>query len=124
MWLVVAAIYIVWPMMILPLVMLLIGFGLATGGSIALLAGGLAMLVSGSLILPWIIAALTGFITFILTLAVPLVFLEGLRAVYVSSVWTMTYRELRPLTTILPEAVSVPPAADTKTLEADASAAA
>lgn len=126
MWLVVAAIYIVWPMMILPLVMLLIGFGLATGGSIALLAGGLAMLVSGSPILPWIIAALTGLITFILTLVVPLVFLDGLRAVYVSSAWTLTYRELRPSTTTLPEALAVPPALETETkkLEADASAAA
>ena len=126
MWLVVAAIYIVWPMMILPFVMLLIGFGLAIGGSIALLAGGLFTLVSGPAVLPWIIAALTGFITFILTLAVPLVFLEGLRAVYVSSAWTLTYRELRPLTTTLPEAVAVPPALETETkkLEADASAAA
>ena len=123
MWLVVAAIYIVWPMMILPFVMLLIGFGLAIGGSIALLAGGLATLVSGSAVLPWIIAALTGFITFILTLAVPLVFLGGLRAVYVSSAWTLTYRELRPLTTVLPQAVSAPPAAEIKSLEADASAA-
>jgi len=124
MWLVVSAIYIVWPMMVFPLFMLLIGFGLATSGSMALLVGGLFTLVSGSVVLPWIMAALMGAITFILTLAVPLVFLEGLRAVYVSSVWTMTYRELRPLTTIIPEAVSVPPAADTKTLEADASAAA
>ncbi|MCJ7659155.1 MAG: hypothetical protein MUO67_08400 [Anaerolineales bacterium] len=123
MWLVVAAIYIVWPMMILPFVMLLIGFGLAIGGSIALLAGGLFTLVSGSAVLPWIIAALTGFITFILTLAVPLVFLGGLRAVYVSSAWTLTYRELRPLTTVLPQAVAVPPAPEAKTLEVDASAA-
>ena len=105
-------------------VMLLIGFGLAMGGSIALLAGGLVTLVSGSAVLPWIIAALTGFITFILTLAVPLVFLEGLRAVYVSSAWTLTYRELRPLTKISPQAVTVSPAPEAKTLEADASAAA
>ena len=124
MWLVVSAIYIVWPMTVLPLVMLLIGFGLATSGSMALLVGGLATLVSGSAVLPWIMAALMGAITFMLTLAVPLVFLGGLRTVYISSVWTMTYRELRPLTTILPEAVSVPPAAETKTLEVDASAAA
>jgi hypothetical protein len=112
MWLVVAAIYIVWPMMLLPFVMLLIGFGITLGGSFALLAGGLITLVSGSAVLPWIIAALLGAITFILTLVAPLAFLGGLRTVYVSSAWTLTYRELRPMTTVLPEAVPASPASE------------
>ena len=120
MWLIVAAIYIFWPMMVLPVVMLLIGFGLAMGGSIALLAGGLVTLVSGSAALPWIIAALMGILTFILTLAVPLVFLEGLRAVYVSSAWTLTYRELRPMTTVLPETVPATPAPELPASESEA----
>jgi len=112
MWLVVAAIYIVWPMMILPFVMLLIGFGLAAGGAIALLAGGLVTLISGSAVLPWIIAALTGLFTLLLTMGVPLVFLDGLRTVYVSSAWTLTYRVLRPMTTVLPETVPASPTPD------------
>ena len=120
MWLVVAAIYIIWPMAILPVVMLMIGFGLAMGGSIALLAGGLVTLVSGSAVLPWNIAALMGILTFILTLAVPLVFLEGLRAVYVSSAWTLTYRELRPMTTVLPETVPATPAPELPASESEA----
>jgi len=120
MWLVVAAIYIVWPMVILPVVMLLIGFGLAMGGSIALLVGGLVTLVSGSAVLPWIIAALMGILTFILTLVIPLVFLEGLRAVYVSSAWTLTYRELRPMTTVLPEAVPAAPETELPASESEA----
>ena len=124
MWLVIAAIHIFWPMTVLPLVMLLIGFGLTLGGSMALLIGGLTTLVSGSAVLPWIMAGLMGAITFILTLVVPLVFLGGLRAVYVSSAWTLTYRELRPLTKVSPQAVTVSPAPEAKTLEVDASAAA
>jgi hypothetical protein len=120
MWLVVAAIYIVWPMMILPLVMLLIGFGLTAGGAIALLAGGLVTLISGSAVLPWIIAALTGLFTLLLTMGVPLVFLDGLRTVYVSSAWTLTYRVLRPMTTILPETVPASPTPDLPGSESEA----
>jgi hypothetical protein len=123
MWVVIAAIYILWPIAVLPVVMLLIGFGLALSGTAALLVGGLVTLVSGSAVLPWIMAALMGAFTFILTLATPLVFLEGLRAVYVSSAWTLTYRELRPFTKISPQAVPVSPAPESKVLEADASPA-
>jgi hypothetical protein len=124
MWLIISAIYIIWPLTILPLALMLIGVALALGTSLALLAGGLMALVSTSVLLPWIIGGLTGLLTFILTIASPLVFLEGLRAVFVSSVWTFTFRELGPQTKVLPQAVPVSPSAESKNLEADASAAA
>jgi hypothetical protein len=36
---------------------------------------------------------------FLLGFAAPLVFLAGLREVFLSSAWTLTYRELKPLET-------------------------
>jgi hypothetical protein len=41
----------------------------------------------------------SGGVVFIMVLAVPLVFLGGLKETYLSSTWTLTYRELRALRT-------------------------
>jgi hypothetical protein len=122
MWLIIAAIYILWPMTVFPVFMLLVGVGLTLGGSIALLVGGLVVLVSSSAWLPWIMAGIMGALTFILTMIIPLVFLDGLRNVYVSAAWTLTYRDLRSETEISPQAANVSPVPESKTLEADASA--
>jgi hypothetical protein len=67
-------------------------------------------------------AAIMGALTFILTMIVPLVFLDGLRNVYVSAAWTLTYRDLRSETEISPQTATVSPVPESKTLEADASA--
>ena len=46
---------------------------------------------------PWIIAAAVGIPTFLLVVVTPLAFLGGLREVFRSNVWTLTYRELLAL---------------------------
>jgi hypothetical protein len=61
---------------------------------LALLAGGLTGLAfEGPM--PWIVAAVVGIPVFILVMAAPLSFLGGLFEVFLSSTWTLTYRELR-----------------------------
>jgi hypothetical protein len=41
-------------------------------------------------------AAVVGGLVFLLILAVPLLFLNGLRTTYFSSAWTLAYREVSP----------------------------
>jgi len=97
MWLIVLVISLAWPFVMIPVVVLLMGVAVILGGLSALLIGGLAGLaLEGAA--PWILAGLVGIPTFILALVVPLVLLGGLREVFMSSTWTLTYRELRPLT--------------------------
>ena len=45
---------------------------------------------------------------FILVVAVPWLFLGGLMEVFKSSVWTLTYRELRALESVEPEPDQLP----------------
>ncbi|MBC8264113.1 MAG: hypothetical protein H8E47_08340, partial [Anaerolineales bacterium] len=59
-----------------------------------LLAGGLTGLAFEGAA-PWIVAGAMGLPVFILVLAAPLAFLGGLFEVFLSSTWTLTYRELR-----------------------------
>jgi hypothetical protein len=101
MWLVTLCVRLSWPLVMISVVVLLMGVGVVLGGMSALLAGGLVgLLLEG--VARWILAGALGILIFILTLAVPLVFLVGLREVFLSSTWTLTYRELRPLTKLAP----------------------
>jgi hypothetical protein len=85
-----------WPLLVAPVGALLAGVGLLLGGTAALLVGVLARLfLEGAA--PWVLAGVVGIPIFILTLAVPLAFLGGLREVFLSSTWTLTYRELLAL---------------------------
>jgi hypothetical protein len=44
---------------------------------------------------PVLVAIGVGLLFFVLALVAPLAFLDGLRTVFISSAWTLTYRELR-----------------------------
>jgi hypothetical protein len=99
MWLIVLGINLAWPFMMIPIVLLLMAVAVVLGGVSALLVGGLAGLVLEGAI-PWILAGLVGIPVFILALAAPLIFLGGLREVFLSSTWTLTYRDLHPLTSL------------------------
>lgn len=108
MWLIMIGVSIGWAIakvilliLLLPVIILLIIVGVVLGGIPALLVGGLASLfLEGAA--PWILAGLIGLPIFILVLAVPWLFLEGLMEVFKSSVWTLTYRELRALESVAP----------------------
>jgi hypothetical protein len=94
MWLIMLGIYLIWPLLMFPVVILLLGIGILTGGLLAVLIGAVGSLVtvgSGA----WIAAGVVGGLLFLLVLVVPLVLLTGMREVFQSSAWTITYRELR-----------------------------
>lgn len=97
MWLVMLAIGLGWPILMVPVVLLLVGAALLLGGGAALLAGGLASLIAAGAAVPWIAGGVVGIPVFLLALVLPLLLLGGLREVFQSSTWTLTYRELRPL---------------------------
>jgi len=96
MWLIMAGVSLVWPILMIPIGLLLAGVGAVLGGGAALLVGGLARLILGGAA-PVLLALVVGLPIFILVVAVPLAFLGGLREVFQSSTWTLTYRELRAL---------------------------
>jgi hypothetical protein len=77
--------------------------GLVVAGIPALAVFGLTSLFLSTPV-TWIIAAVVGFPILILVVSLPAVFLGGMKEVYRSTVWTLTYRELVALETVaLPE---------------------
>ncbi len=94
MWLITFGLSIGWAILMIPIVLVLLAVSGALGGVSALLAGGLTGLaLEGAA--PWIVAAVVGIPVFILLMVVPLSLLGGLFEVFLSSTWTLTYRELR-----------------------------
>ena len=92
MWLLMFGIRLGWPIVMFPVALLLISIGLLIAGSFGLLVTGLAGLAfAGNL--PAILASIFGFTVFMLFVGVPLAFLTGLRDTYISSTWTLTYRD-------------------------------
>jgi hypothetical protein len=96
MWLVTAAVRFVWPVATIPVAFLLMLAGILTGGILALIVGGIATLVA-SATTAWVVGGVTGGVIFMLVLILPLIFFAGLREVFLSSTWTLTYRQLRAL---------------------------
>ena len=94
MWLITLGLRIGWAIAMIPIAFLLFIVGTALGGSLAFVAGGLARLFFLKGAAPWITAAMVGIPIFILVIAVPLSFLSGLFETFISSTWTLTYREL------------------------------
>jgi hypothetical protein len=83
-----------WHFAMVPLVFILVGLGVILAGGVVVAVGGLSGLIWESAV-PWIVAGVLGGFVFTITLVVPLAFLGGLREVFLSSAWTLTYRELR-----------------------------
>jgi len=94
MWLITLGLHIGWVILMIPVVLLLLVVSGGLSGLLALLAGGLTGLAFEGAA-PWIVGGVVGIPIFILMLAAPLSFLGGLFETYLSSTWTLTYRELR-----------------------------
>jgi len=94
MWLITVGLRIGWAILMIPIVLVLLVVSGGLGGVLGLLAGGLTGLAFEGAA-PWIVGGLIGIPIFILVLAVPLSLLGGLFEVFLSSTWTLTYRELR-----------------------------
>lgn len=108
MWLVMVGIKIAWGIafIILIIPLLILSVLTAVGGIAAalipsLLTVGIASIFSPDY-WPWIFAAIIGGPIFLAVTFSPIIFVEGLAKVYESSVWTLTYRELKALEAIDP----------------------
>lgn len=114
MWLIMVGVSIGWAIamvlsfiLLFPIIILLIAVGIIVGGIPALLVFGVTSLVFGGA-MPWILAAMIGIPISILVVAIPWLFLGGLMEVFKSSVWTLTYRELRALERVEPKFEQLP----------------
>jgi hypothetical protein len=114
MWLIMIAVQIGWvitliatAIVLFPAIILLIVVGGVLGVLPALLIGGLASLIFEGAV-PWILAGVAGLPIFILVVAAPWMFLGGLMEVFKSSVWTLTYQELRALESLEVESEQLP----------------
>ncbi len=93
MWLINVGINIAWPIVLIPIVALVFGVSAVGGGLTALLA---SLVSAGSIRTITIFGALV----FFAIMALPLFFVGGLKATYLSTAWTLTYRELAILETL------------------------
>ena len=106
-WLITLAVGWAWRLAMVPVVLLLLGGGVLLGGLPAVLAGRIASLgTSGDV--PVFIAIAVGIPIFLFVMVAPLILLAGLREVFLSSVWTLTYGELRPAGAPQPEQAPEP----------------
>jgi hypothetical protein len=108
-WLVLIGVNIGWPVLMGIFAILLIAIDIVVSGVLGLL-GGLTANLAGAAE-PVLVGFLVGIPLFMLLLIIPLLFLNGLKEVFESSTWTLTYRELRALTGLKAEAVPEPDAA-------------
>ncbi len=93
-WLMVASVRIGLAVVMVPVVLILVTVSATLSGMLALVVGGLTGLAFEGAT-PWVLGAVAGVPAFLLVLAAPLAFVGGLREVFLSSTWTLTYRQLR-----------------------------
>ena len=100
-WMTWVGLLILWVPLVLPVIILLVPFllvtmlvGIALGGiSTALVAGIADLFISGGT--PWIMGGLAGLPVFIVVMISPILFVNGFMEVYLSSMWTLAYRNLK-----------------------------
>ena len=78
-----------------PVLLLALVAGGAAGGLLAVAVGGLLSLFWAGPS-PWIAGAVIGLPILILAVIAPIAFVRGLGEVFLSGIWTLAYRELRP----------------------------
>jgi hypothetical protein len=103
MWLLMVGIGILWlivfffgVLFMIPLLIVTAIGGVVVGGVPTLVVVGVTSLFLGGY-WPWVVGLVVGVPIFLLVTFSPLIFLNGLALVFTSSVWTLTYRELRAL---------------------------
>lgn len=94
MWLILIGIQIGYFIVMIPVVIILLGIGLVIGGGFG---AGLFFIgqSAGGENAGWIAAAIGGGLLFLTIMGLPITFLDGLKETYLSSAWTLTYRELK-----------------------------
>lgn len=102
-WLVLIGVNIGWPVLLGLSAILLFAVDIVVSGVLGLL-GGLTANLAGAAE-PVLVGFLVGVPLFLLILILPLVFMNGLKEVFESSTWTLTYRELRASKSLKAEAI-------------------
>jgi hypothetical protein len=92
MWLLLLAIQIIYFVAAIPVVFLLLALGLVVGG----IAGALLYLAlqGGSILTAILAGVILGVLLLLAVVGIPMTFLRGLRATYLSTAWTLAYREI------------------------------
>jgi hypothetical protein len=110
MWLVMIGLKIVWGIAFAILIFPLLVASLLTalGGVVvaivpSLLTAGIASLLSAPDYWPWIFAAIIGLPLFFIVAFSPVLLVSGWGQIYQSSIWTLTYRELKALESVAPD---------------------
>ena len=98
-----------WMIVMLPVVFLLLAVAAVSGGLPGLLVYAIGSLVAQGAA-PWIAALIVAVPIFIVIMAVPLAVLGGLLQTFLSSTWTLTFRELLALEAAAPPPSGIPPA--------------
>ena len=91
-WLVIVGLDLVYPLLVAPVAILLAAAGLAVSGLSALILGSLLALVLAKTT-AWTIALIIGVVLLVLSVVVPMTLLDGMREVFKSSAWTLTFSE-------------------------------
>ena len=97
MWLITLGLNLGFTILLIPVGFLTLLAAAILAGGVGLTVGGLTSLLTSGEMLPIIVGLTTGVPLFILLMVIPLGFLDGLRETYMSSTWTLTYREARAL---------------------------
>ncbi len=92
MWLILIGIRLGYFIVTIPIVLLLLGIALLTGGGVGVAIYFIINTMNTTA--SWIMAAIVGGFLFLVIFSTPKLFLDGLFETYNSSVWTLTYREL------------------------------
>jgi hypothetical protein len=98
-----------WMLVLVPVFFLLLAVAAVSGGLPGLLVYAIGSLVAQGAA-PWVAALIVAVPIFIVILAVPLAVLGGLQRTFLSSTWTLTFRELLALEAALPAPSPIPPA--------------
>jgi hypothetical protein len=93
-WLITVAVRIGLTILMIPVLLVLVTVSATLSGMLALVVGGLTGLVLEGMT-PWVLGTVVVIPAFLLVLTAPLAFVGGLLEVYLSSTWTLTYRQLR-----------------------------
>ncbi len=111
MWLILIGIGLGYFLVSIPVVILLVMIALLAGGGVGVLVYFIIHTVSTTA--SWIAAAIVGGGLFVLIFSIPKAFLDGLYKTYISSVWTLFYRELDVISIVQP-VLPVPPEEEPK----------
>jgi hypothetical protein len=113
-WLTWRAVRVAWTLAIIPVVIVLSPVLLLSMVAGAVIAAVPTMVIAGianqfvSTVFAWIIGAVVGFPVFVLVTFSPIIFLSGIVEAFMSSFWTLSYREFHPQMATAPQPTDNP----------------